>query len=174
MSPKQLKLDWHSVKELGEQVHARATGRGWNACANGASLGIDEISVRKGHDYRIVVSDLIRERPIWFGGADRSEARMTQFYQWLGDRKCGRIRLAVMDMWKPFRKATNTCAPQDRLLSRKENLTLQGRQALRTLLRAKSASTSRTYSKSPCASSGVTITRAPRGASLRVGAHPSG
>jgi transposase len=37
---------------------------------------------------------------------------MTQFYQWLGEKKCGRIRLAVMDMWKPFRNATNTCAPQ--------------------------------------------------------------
>jgi hypothetical protein len=33
-------------------------------------IGIDEVSIRKGHDYRIVVSDLIRERPIWFGGQD--------------------------------------------------------------------------------------------------------
>jgi transposase len=88
-----------------------------------------------------------------------------------------RIRLAVMDMWKPFRNTTNAYAPQaailfDKfhvirhlgealdqvrksecarlsgkerrfikgqkytLLSRKENLTLEGRQALKTLLRA--------------------------------------
>ena len=39
------------------------------------AIGIDEISIRKGHTYRIVVSDLIRHRPIWFGGEDRSEAR---------------------------------------------------------------------------------------------------
>jgi transposase len=39
-------------------------------------IGIDEISVRKGHEYRIVVSDLEKHRPIWFGGADRSEASM--------------------------------------------------------------------------------------------------
>ena len=38
-------------------------------------IGIDEVSIRKGHTYRIVVSDLIRRRPIWFGGTDRSEAR---------------------------------------------------------------------------------------------------
>jgi transposase len=140
-------------------------------------IGIDEISVRNGHDYRIVVSDLVRQRPIWFGGSDRSEASMAQCYQWLGKKKCERIRLAVMDMWKPFRNATNAHAPQaailfDKfhiirhlgealdqvrkneyarlsgkqrrfikgqkytLLSRKENLTLEGRQALRTLLRA--------------------------------------
>ena len=37
-------------------------------------IGIDEISVRKGHEYRIVVSDLENHRPIWFGGTDRSEA----------------------------------------------------------------------------------------------------
>ena len=38
-------------------------------------IGIDEVPIRKGHTYRIVVSDLIRRRPIWFGGTDRSEAR---------------------------------------------------------------------------------------------------
>jgi hypothetical protein len=32
---------------------------------------------------------------------------MAQCYQWLGERKRKRIRLAVMDMWKPFRNATN-------------------------------------------------------------------
>ena len=69
-------------------------------------IGIDEISVRKGHTYRIVVSDLVRGRPIWFGGKDRSEASMAQFFAWLGEKKSARIRLAVMDMWKPFRTAT--------------------------------------------------------------------
>jgi transposase len=51
-------------------------------------IGIDEISVRKGHAYRIVVSDLIRGRPIWFRGDDRSEASMAQCYQWLGEKNC--------------------------------------------------------------------------------------
>ncbi|MFZ1620635.1 MAG: transposase, partial [Dokdonella sp.] len=76
------------------------------------AIGIDEISIRKGHTYRIVVSDLIRKRPIWFGGEDRSEASMAMFYQALGPRKTKGIRLAVMDMWKPFRKATQSHAPQ--------------------------------------------------------------
>ena len=55
-----------------------------------------------GHAYRIVVSDLIRHRPIWFRGEDRSEKSMTMFYDWLGEQKGRGIRLAVMDMWKPF------------------------------------------------------------------------
>jgi len=57
------------------------------------AIGIDEISIRKGHTYRIVVSDLVRGRPIWFGGHDRSEASMDLFFSWLGPRKCRKIRL---------------------------------------------------------------------------------
>jgi transposase len=79
-------------------------------------IGIDEISIRKGHSYRIVVSDLERHKPIWFGGEDRSEESMDQFYKELGPSKSGRIRLAVMDMWKPFRASTNKAAPQADIL----------------------------------------------------------
>jgi transposase len=111
---KELKLDWHTVKELDKQyMRAQLAKAG---TPGPIVIGIDEISVRKGHAYRIVVSDLIRERPIWFGGDDRSEASMTQCYQWLGDKKWRRIRLAVMDMWKPFRNATNAHAPQAAIL----------------------------------------------------------
>ena len=35
------------------------------------AIGIDKVSIRKGHSHRIVVSDLERKRPIWFGGQDR-------------------------------------------------------------------------------------------------------
>ena len=171
----ELHLDWHSVKELDKQyMRAQLAKAG---TPGPKAIGIDEISIRKGHTYRIVVSDLIRRRPIWFGGADRKEASMALFYDWLGEQKTRRIRLAVMDMWKPFRNVTNGRAPQaailfdkfhiirhlgkaldevrkseyrrlsgqDRsyikgqkytLLSRRENLTLNGRKALKKLLAA--------------------------------------
>lgn len=171
----ELHLDWDSVKALDKQYMRAQLAR---AGAPGPRrIGIDEISIRKRHTYRIVVSDLDRQRPIWFGGEDRSEASMSQFYAWLGQKKSRQIKLALMDMWKPFRKATQVHAPQaailfdkfhvlrhlgvamdqvrkaeyarlsgtDRrfikgqkytLLSHRENLTLQGRQALKTLLAA--------------------------------------
>jgi transposase len=172
---RQLDLDWHTVKSL-EMQYMRAQLAAAGPPAPRA-IGIDEISVRRGHTYRIVVSDLVARRPIWFGGADRSEASMAQFYDWLGPQKSGQIRLAVMDMWKPFRNATMAAAPQaailfdkfhimrhlgealdkvrkaeyarltgkDRrfikgqkytLLSRRENLTLEGRRSLELLLAA--------------------------------------
>lgn len=79
-------------------------------------IGIDEIAIRKGHPSRIVVSDLVRRRVLWFGGQDRSEASMEMFYTWVGQKKAAGIRLAVMDRWKPFRNATTTQAPQAAIL----------------------------------------------------------
>ena len=171
----ELNLDWHTVKELDKQYMGAQLAKA--GTPGPKVIGIDEISIRKGHTYRIVVSDLIRHRPIWFGGEDRSEASMATFYAWLGKKKSARIRLAVMDMWKPFRNATLAHAPhaailfdkfhimrhlgealdkvrkneyarlsgKDRryikgqkytLLSHRENLTLEGRQSLKTLLAA--------------------------------------
>ena len=105
----ELALDWHTVKALDMQYMDAQLKRA--GTPGPQVIGVDEISIRKGHTYRIVVSDLLRGRPIWFGGEDRSEASMSQFYAWLGQKKSSRIRLAVMDMWKPFRLATNEHAP---------------------------------------------------------------
>jgi transposase len=172
---KELRLDWETVKELDKQYMRAQLARAGTPAPK--VIGIDEIAIRKGHTYRIVVSDLERRRPIWFGGSDRSEASMALFYDWLGPKKSQSIRLAVMDMWKPFRKVTAERAPKaailfDKfhvmrhlgealdavrkseyarlsgrqrryikgqkytLLSRRENLSLDGRQALRALLKA--------------------------------------
>lgn len=170
-------LDWWTVRRLEMEYmreHLRRAG-----IPAPKVIGIDEISILKGHTYRIVVSDLVRRRPIWFGGEDRSEASMDAFYAWLGPKKSRQIRLAVMDMWKPFR--TSTLKPQHApqaailfdkfhilrhlgealdkvrkaeyarltgkgkrfikgqkytLLSRRENLTAQGRRSLKLLLNA--------------------------------------
>ena len=101
---RELRLDWRTVKSL-EMEYMREQLR--RAGTPGPKvIGIDELSVGRGHNYRIIVSDLVRGRPIWFGGTDRSEKSMDLFFQWLGPRKCKGIRLAVMDMWKPFRNST--------------------------------------------------------------------
>jgi len=111
---RELKLDWHTVKTLEKQYMAAQLAKAGNPAPK--AIGIDEISIRKGHTYRIVVSDLLRGRPIWFGGKDRSEESMDAFYMELGPTKSKRIRLAVMDMWKAFRNATAARAPQAAIL----------------------------------------------------------
>src|SRR5271169_4346830 len=117
-------------------------------------------------------ADLVRRRRP-FRGEHGAVLRLAG----LGPRKCGKIRLVVMDMWKPFRNVAREKAPQaailfdkfhimrrlgealdkvrkaeyarlggkDRrfikgqkytLLSRRENLTLEGKRSLQLLLAA--------------------------------------
>ena len=64
----ELKLDWHTVKALEQQYMEAQLKRAGTPSPQ--VIGIDEIAIRKGHTYRIVVSDLLRGRPIWFGGKD--------------------------------------------------------------------------------------------------------
>lgn len=111
---KELHLDWKTVKELEKQYMEEKLRRAGKP--NPKVVGIDEISIRKGHNYRIIVSDLEKERPIWFGGIDRSEESMNLFYDEIGPVKSGRIRLALMDMWKAFEKSTRRKAPQASIL----------------------------------------------------------
>jgi transposase len=111
---KEQHLDWHTVKRLEMQYMREQLVKAGKARPK--VIGIDEISVRKGHEYRIVVSDLEKHQPIWFGGADRSETSMDEFYGFLGHKASKRVRLAVMDMWKPFRNSTLKNAPQAAIL----------------------------------------------------------
>jgi len=111
---KELFLDWKTVKALEKQYLQEQLRRA--GTPGPKVIGIDEISIRKGHTYRIVVSDLIRKRPIWFGGDDRSEKSLDLFYAWLGPKKSAGLHLAVMDMWKAFPNSTRKCAPQAAIL----------------------------------------------------------
>ena len=98
-------LDWQTVKDLDKQYMREQLDR--IGQPGPEVIGVDELSIGPGHTYRIVVSDLIRRRPIWFGGTDRSEASLDAFYAWLGPQKSRRIRLVVLDMWKAFRSSTH-------------------------------------------------------------------
>ena len=79
-------------------------------------IGVDEISIRKGHTYRVVVADLDAQRPIWIGGTGRTKEDLDQFFAEIGTQRSKTIELAVMDMWKAFRNSTSEHAPQARVV----------------------------------------------------------
>jgi len=79
-------------------------------------MGVDELSIGKGHSYRIIVSDIERGRPIWVGGEGRKEEDLDLFFQAIGANKSKRIELAVMDMWKAFRNSVESNAPKANIL----------------------------------------------------------
>ena len=110
----ELNLNWKTVKELEKEYLREKLHRAGEASPK--VIGIDEISIKKGHTYRIIVSDLEKRRPIWFGGEDRSTESMDGFYSWLNSLRCKEIRLAVMDMWKAFEKSAQKNIPQAAIL----------------------------------------------------------
>ncbi len=107
-------LDWKTVKALEMQYMREQLRR--VGMPGPKVIGLDEISLRKGHTYRIVVSDLERKRAIWFGGQDRSEESLDLFFQELGPKKSRKVQLAVMDMWKAFYNSTRRNTPQAAIL----------------------------------------------------------
>jgi transposase len=111
---RRMHLDWHTVKELDKIYMREQLARAGHPTPN--IIGVDEVSIKKRHVYRIVVSDLEKRRAIWFGGKGRSEEDMDMFYALLGKENAVKIRLAVMDMWKPFRHSTRSHAPQAAIL----------------------------------------------------------
>ncbi len=111
---KELRLNWKTVKEMEKQYLREKLRRAGKP--NPKVVGIDEIAIRKGRVYRIIVSDLEKGRAIWFGGKDRSEESMDMFWEELGPKKAEKVRLAVMDMWKPFEASALMHATQAAVL----------------------------------------------------------
>lgn len=109
-----MRLGWDAVKDI-DKIYMREQLRRVGP-PTPRVIGLDEISIKKRHVYRIVVSDLDQRRAIWFGGDGRAEKDMDQFYAFLGQETAEKIRLAVMDMWKPFRHSTQAHAPQAAIL----------------------------------------------------------
>jgi len=169
-------LSWDQVRRM-EMAYMERLLESNPPAKNIRAIGIDEVSIKRGHTYQIVVADLDQRRPIWMGGEGRTEADMDRFFEYIGEDRSKGISLAVMDMWKPFRKSLMRNSPEARivfdkfhilnhlsaaldqvrrqeykrvndkerkfikgqrynLLSHKANLDIEGRRALRLLLKA--------------------------------------
>lgn len=108
------RLHHTTVKDLDKLYMAEQLRR--NPMPAATAIGVDEIAIRKGHVYRVVVSDLQQQRPIWFGGAGRTQEDLAKFFAAFGAKRCAGIEVAVMDMWRPFRQATQAYAPQAQIV----------------------------------------------------------
>ena len=131
------RLHHSTVKDLDKVYTAEQLRR--HPLPSTPAIGVDEIAIRKGHDYRVVVSDLIQGRPIWFGGSGRKQENLAQFFAAYGDKRCAGIEVAVMDMWKPFRQATHEYAPQAEIVFDKFHILRHLNEALDDVRRAEVA-----------------------------------
>lgn len=109
------RLSWDQVRRI-EKGYMRNLLAKHPPSENLRAIGVDEVSIRKGHSYAIVVADLDQRRPIWIGGEGRKEKDMDLFFKEIGPDASKGITLAVMDMWRPFRKSTGNHAPNARIV----------------------------------------------------------
>jgi len=97
-----LGLNWKTVKDIDKCYLERDYGQ---PDLNGLRiLAVDEISVRKGHNYLTVVLDYISGRVV-FVGKDRKSETLERFFNQLSNEQLQGIEAVVMDMWDPFIKA---------------------------------------------------------------------
>lgn len=109
-----LHIDQESVKELDKIYMKQLLTK--HPIAAPQVIGVDELSIGRGHTYRIVVSDIERGRVIWVGGQGRKEEDLDRFFADLGEKKSRKVRLAVMDMWPAFRNSVKGNTPQAEII----------------------------------------------------------
>jgi transposase len=103
-------LDWHTVKELDKEYMQDQMKKAGHPVVR--KMGVDEISIQKGHHYRVVVSDLERRRAIWFGGKGKSKADLDLFFLQNGKNRNEKIDLVAMDMSQAFQNSAREHVPE--------------------------------------------------------------
>ena len=136
---KELKLDWKTAKSLEKEYMREQLRR--TGTPGPKAIGIDQISIKKGHTYRIVVSDLVRRRPIWFENSTVKHAPQAAilYDKFHVMRHLGKALDTVRKQeykWLAEKDRSFIKGQTYTLLSRKKNLTLERRKALNKLLAA--------------------------------------
>ena len=120
-----LAIDW--LKEASIAAVARRLGTSWSeldgimqrAVRRGlarrtpeapTSIGVDETSFQKRHEYVTVVSDLEQPRVLHIGDSRGTEP-LAAFFMQIGPQKCADLRVVAMDMWRPYVRATRDFVP---------------------------------------------------------------
>ena len=83
--------------------HAVEWGREHQNLDGVTSIGVDELSWKKGHKYLTLVYqiDHHRKRLLWIG-RDRTAKSFEGFFDWLGQERCKLIVFVASDMWAAF------------------------------------------------------------------------
>jgi transposase len=97
-----LELDWKTVKAIDKKFLEQRYGQ---PDLNGLRiLAVDEIAVRRGHQYLTVVIDYLSGR-VLFVGKDRKADTLISFFDLMSPDQRQGIEAVAMDMWDPFIKA---------------------------------------------------------------------
>ena len=97
-----LNLDWKTVKAIDKKFLEQRYGH--PDLNRLRILAVDEIAVRRGHQYLTVVIDYLSGR-VLFVGKDRKAQTLMDFFDQMSPKQRQSIQAVAMDMWDPFIKA---------------------------------------------------------------------
>ncbi len=105
---RRLRLSWDQA--AGIQARAVARGLARREAKPVRTIGVDETSFQKRHEYVTVVNDL-EEGVVLHVADDRKQEALEGFFGALGPEGCARLESVVMDMWAPYITATRAHVP---------------------------------------------------------------
>jgi len=108
-----LGLDWKTVKNIVKAFLEQSCGR--TDCERLRLLAIDEIALRKGHNYMTVVIDYESGRVVWMGPG-RSKEALASFFAGMTEEQKAALEAVAMDMWEPYIRALSEAAPQAKIV----------------------------------------------------------
>jgi transposase len=103
-----LELDWKTVKE----IHKRHLKERFSKEDIGYPriIALDEVSVKKGHNYLTVIIDWESGKVLWVGEGRKYET-LKEFFEALTEEQRDKIEAVAMDMWDPYIKAVKEYCP---------------------------------------------------------------
>ncbi len=105
---RRLRLSWDQVWGVLERAVARGLRR--RKLEVSSSLGVDETSFRRRHDYVTVVIDQVKPRVLHVGDG-RGLDSLAGFYEQLTPEQLASIESVAMDFWVPYISATKRWLP---------------------------------------------------------------
>lgn len=103
-----LDLDWKTVRAIDqsflEQEYGETDYEGLRL------LAVDEIALRKGHNYMTVVLDYETGRVVWMGEG-RTKETLRGFFEGMSEQQKAALEAIAMDMHRPYITAVEECAP---------------------------------------------------------------
>lgn len=110
---KHLSLDWKTVKNIDKAFLEEEYGQ---PDYNGLRvLAVDEIAIRKGHNYMTVALDYETGRVVWMGEG-RSTETLKAFFDGMTEQQIQDLEAIAMDMWDPYIRAVQEAAPHVRIV----------------------------------------------------------
>jgi len=106
-------LDWKTVKNIDKEFLEEKYGQ--TDYRELRILAVDEIAVKKGHQYMTVVIDYLTGRVVWMG-KDRTQETLDAFFAGMTQEQRARLEAVAMDMWQPYITSVSQAVPHVKIV----------------------------------------------------------